>query len=58
LTGDADVAHTFVNPDCTVRKDMSWTVRQKDFATAPPDARGERAPAWLLRREVEHGVTV
>jgi hypothetical protein len=36
LMGDASVASTFVGPDCGLCKDKSWTVKQKQFDTAPP----------------------
>ena len=36
LMGDASVANTFVGADCELCKDMTWTVKQRDFDTAPP----------------------
>jgi hypothetical protein len=36
LMGDASVAPKFVGPDCGLCKDKSWTVKQKQFDTAPP----------------------
>jgi hypothetical protein len=36
LMHDQTQEKTFVGPDCTLCKDASWTVKQRDLATAPP----------------------
>jgi hypothetical protein len=36
LQSDTTIASWFVGPDCMLCKDSKWTVKQKDFDTAPP----------------------
>ena len=36
LMHDQARAELFVGPDCTLCMDSNWTVKQKDFDTAPP----------------------